>query len=180
MTFWFQGKGCESLVRTYEKLLSVNTWKESWFFTQLCFNHGWLSCLFFRLCRSNYDIIVAQDYLKLVEGMHIFHLNPTLLNLEVCSSTSKHLKLSTQSVKTVRADWFAYFQGLIGVILTSFTWNHLNFVEGMHTFRLSPNLLILEVSSFTFMHLKLPTRSAKTVKNRGQVDQTTCHSPSLL
>jgi hypothetical protein len=55
----------------------------------------------------------------LVEGMHIFHLNPTLLNLKIWSSTSKHLKLSTQLVKTVRADWFAYFRGLIGVILTS-------------------------------------------------------------
>ena len=38
-----------------------------------------------RLRRSNFDVIVVKDHLILVEGLHTFHLDSTLLNLEVCS-----------------------------------------------------------------------------------------------
>jgi hypothetical protein len=39
--------------------------------------------------------IVIKDHLILVKGVHIFYLDPTLLNLEVCSLTFIHLKVST-------------------------------------------------------------------------------------
>jgi len=50
---------------------------------------------------SNSDVIIVEDHLKLVEGMHTFSLDLTLLDLEVCSFTSIFLKVSTRSAQNL-------------------------------------------------------------------------------
>jgi len=42
------------------------------------------------------------------------------------------------------------------------------------------NLAQFEGLSSTFNDLELPTRSTKAIKNKGQVNRTTCHLPSLF
>jgi len=47
--------------------------------------------------------------------------------------------------------------------------NHLKLVEEVHAFRLDPNLLNLEVCSFTFIHSKVLTRSSQNLKMQGKL-----------
>jgi hypothetical protein len=88
-------KGLE--VWTYEKRLMV-LWNGY-------HNHWWLSYPLSRLHRSNSDVIIVEDHLKLVEGMHTFSLDLTLLDLEVCSFTSIFLKVSTRSAQNLPMQW---------------------------------------------------------------------------
>jgi len=71
---------------------------------QLSFSHSWLSYPFLRPRRINSEVIVIEDHLKLVEEIHNFHLDPTLCNLKVCSSTFICLKLLTQSAKNIKTE----------------------------------------------------------------------------
>jgi hypothetical protein len=66
------------------------------------FSHDWLSCSLPRSCQSNSNIIITWEHLKIVYRFHTFHLNPTLRNLKVYSSSFIHLKLLTQSAKTIK------------------------------------------------------------------------------
>jgi hypothetical protein len=86
----------EAFVYEYTKIMSV--------LTQLCSSHGWRSCLLSRPYRSNSDIIVTLDHLNLVEEMHIFHMDPTLLNLKICNSTFIRLMLPNQSAKIIKIE----------------------------------------------------------------------------
>ena len=65
---------------------------------------GWLSYPLLRSRWSNSDIIIAWDHLKLVDRVYIFHLNLTLLNLEVSSFIFIRLKLSSRLVKIVKTE----------------------------------------------------------------------------
>jgi hypothetical protein len=58
--------------------------KKGWFLKNRCHNQGWL---LFRPRWSNSDIKVAWDHQKLVDEVYTFHLDLTLLNLEVYSFT---------------------------------------------------------------------------------------------
>jgi len=69
-------------------------------------SHRWLSYPLSRFCRSNSNVIVIEDYLKLVERVHTFCLDLTLLNLEVCSFTSICLKVLTQSAQNLSMYWW--------------------------------------------------------------------------
>jgi hypothetical protein len=68
----------------------------------MCFSHDWLSCSLPRSCQSNSNIIITWEHLKIVYRFHTFHWNPTLRNLKVYSSSFIHLKLPTQSIKTIK------------------------------------------------------------------------------
>jgi hypothetical protein len=58
--------------------------------------------------------------------------------------------------------------------------DHMKLVEKVHTFRLDPTLLNLEVCSFTFIHLKILTRLAQNrPKKKMNSGQTTCRLPSI-
>jgi hypothetical protein len=68
-------------------------------------SQGWLSWPFSRLCWRNSDVNVIRGHLNLVEQMHTFRLDPSLLYLEVCSSTFIRLNVpnrSTQNLKMQR------------------------------------------------------------------------------
>jgi len=49
---------------------------------------SWMNWLFSKPCRSNFDVIIVRNRLRLVEGKHTFRLDLTLLNLEVWSVAS--------------------------------------------------------------------------------------------
>jgi hypothetical protein len=97
---WSWWMYCKPLIRTY--------WGAWWLHCQ-----DWLSCPLLRPCRSNYEVIIAWDHLNLVKGVYTFHLDPTLLNLEVCNSTFMCLKLPTRLAETVKTkmqadEWHAF------------------------------------------------------------------------
>ena len=69
-------------------------------------SHRWLSYPLLRSCRSNCNVIVIEDHLKLVERVHIFCLDLTLLDLEVCSFTSICLKVLTRSSQNLPMYWW--------------------------------------------------------------------------
>jgi len=69
-------------------------------------SHRWLSYPLSRFCQSNCNVIIIEDQLKLVEGVYIFCLDPTLLDLEVCSFTSICLKVPTWSSHNLQMYWW--------------------------------------------------------------------------
>ena len=101
---WSWGKCCKTLIRTHLGAFVYEHMKRRSFLAQLCFDHGWLSCPLSSPRRSNSDVNVTQNHLKLVEGIHTFHLDPTLYNLEVYSSTFIRLKLPTWSAKIIKTE----------------------------------------------------------------------------
>jgi len=86
-TFWYWEKGFKTLIKPFEKLWSVYTWKYEWFLNNECHSHRWLSYPFSKPRRSNSNVIILRDHLELIEGMHTFCLDQTLLNLKVCNFT---------------------------------------------------------------------------------------------
>jgi len=76
------------------------------FFHNEYHSHRWLSYSLSKPCRRNSNVIVVDYHLKLVEGVHTFRLDPTMLNLEVCSFTFIHLKVPTQSAYYLSIQWW--------------------------------------------------------------------------
>jgi len=84
-----------------KKTWSVNTQKRLVVLQNTYYNHWWLSQPLSSLRRSNFNVIVIEDYLKLVDEVHTFRLDPTLLDLEAYNFTIIRLKVSTWSTQNL-------------------------------------------------------------------------------
>jgi hypothetical protein len=73
----------------------VHTWKNSMVLHNRYHSQGWLSWPISKLRWGNSNVNIIRDQLKLVEKMHTFRLDPTLLNLEVISFTFIRLQMWT-------------------------------------------------------------------------------------
>jgi len=104
LTIWSWEKCCKPLIKTLWGAFVCKHTKSKSVFAWWLHCRGWPICPFSRPRRSNYDIIIAWDHLKLVDGVHTFYLDLTLFNLEVGSSTFVRLKLPTRSTKTVKTE----------------------------------------------------------------------------
>jgi hypothetical protein len=62
-------------------------------------NYSWLSWPISKPRRSNSNFIVIKEYLKLVDGVYTFYLDPTLFNLEICRFTFICLNIPTRSAQ---------------------------------------------------------------------------------
>jgi len=71
---------------------------DEWFLHNGYHNHQWLSYPLLKSYWNNFNVIVIYYHLKLVEGMHIFCLDQTLLDLEVCNFTFIYLNVLTRSI----------------------------------------------------------------------------------
>jgi len=87
--------------------------------------------------------------------MHIFYLNPTLLNLKLCSSTFMHLKLSTQLVKIIKKTRAGRLNN-VSLTFSSLSMNDASFKVidlGLANFNWAPILS----TSFNWTHNRLQT-----------------------
>jgi len=65
-------------------------------------SQGWLSWPFSRLRWRNSDVNVIKSHMNLLEQMHTFRLVPSLVYLEVCSSTFIRLNVPTRSTQNLK------------------------------------------------------------------------------
>jgi hypothetical protein len=106
LTFWFWEKCCKSLIRTHwGAFVSEHTGKKKSVLAQLCFSHGWLSCSVLRSFQRNSDIIIIWDHLKLVEGMHTFHFDPTVTRVRRRDDHPLRWYLGNQEMREIRISW---------------------------------------------------------------------------
>ena len=144
-----------------------HTKKVEWFCTNGYLSQGWLSWSMLRLYHSYSDVNVIEDHINLVEEKHPFQLDPFLLNFEVCSFTFFHLNVSTQLAENLKMQWQLIkdkmllsslkkmrFKCLIEVVI---------FVEGVFLSWMVVVTKLEVVRDATFIRLKVPTRSTKTV-----------------
>ena len=94
--FGYKEKDFKPLMRTFWVSKPAHE-KLSGFFGNGCLCQSWLGWSLSWFRHSNSDINLAKDYLDLVEGVHTFRSDPFVLDLEVCNSTFKRLKVPTET-----------------------------------------------------------------------------------
>jgi hypothetical protein len=122
--------------------------------------------------RRNFDVNVIGDHLNLVEKMHTFCLDPSLLNLKVCSSTFICLKVSTRSAQNLKMQWWRIRDKMSETSIEklrckrpiSWKWS----CRGDFFFYLQKTLCHLEVYNSTTSSWKVSTRSSKTANKRDE------------
>jgi hypothetical protein len=131
-------------------------------FANECSCQGWLGWSLSWFRRSNSDVNVAWDHLDLVEGVHAFRSDPFLLDLEVCNSTFKCLKMPIQTAWWLKLWFWLTRDKILWRLMEKIGCKHLILISRLN----GGGCSLWGCWNVTFSYLKVPPWSIKKLKKK--------------